>query len=329
MLVIVFFSAVGLRAQTCNTNVNLGQNIVVNGDFSLGETGFTFTAATNCSASLTTACPSGNGYRNGFVKCGSACYSSPGDIWVGDSSGYFNQAFNVGSAGFLNPIPDHSTSSDNKFLMVDGSCTSGIDAWAQTVALTANTNYYFETWVVNLSGQTPAATLQFVVNGNATNPVLTSSSITVSSTKGAWNLFTATFNSGTNTSATIRIQNTTTTGCASAVDFGIDDITLTPGCQYGSAGPQPNLGPDVSICGTGGNITLQSNVPHNSTTTVTWSTGVTGTGVGAHYSLVVHVAGTYAVCLTDNGSCFKSDVIVITPNYTVKIGPDFSLFKPG
>jgi hypothetical protein len=329
LLVIVLSNAGNLKAQTCNTNVSLGQNLVVNGDFSLGETGFTFTAATNCSASLTNACPNGNGYRNGFVKCGSACYSSPGDLWVGDSSGYFNQAFNLGSSGFTHPIPDHSPTADNKFLMVDGSCTSGIDAWAQTLTLTANTNYYFETWVTNLSGQVPAATLQFVVNGNLTNPVLTSSSITVAATQGTWNLFTATFNSGTNTSATIRIQNTTTTGCASAVDFGIDDITLTPGCQFGAAGPQPNLGPDISICGTGGSLTLQSNVPQNSTTTVTWSTGATGTGLGAPYSLVVNAAGTYAVCVSDGGSCVKSDVIVVTPTYSVNIGSDFNLCNPG
>lgn len=140
----------------------------------------------------------------------------------------------------------------------------------------------------------------------------------------------AIWNSGSNppTFATISIENTTLTGCEQFVDFVIDDINFIPGCGYASSGAQPNLGADMTICGKGGSIILDANVPHNSTTTVTWDNNLTGSGLTAPYTRTITSAGTYSVCVTDNGSCTKSDVIVITDTYNINLGNDLVLCSP-
>jgi hypothetical protein len=104
---------------------------------------------------------------------------------------------------------------------------------------------------------------------------------------------------------------------------------LFSGCVYGAAGPQPNLGPDLTICGTGGSIVLNSNVTPASDLTVLWSDGTTGSGMGAPYTKTINAAGTYSVCVTKSGSCTKSDVIVVSNTFSINIGPDQNLCGTG
>jgi hypothetical protein len=298
--------------QTCATTVANGQNIVANSDFSAGNSGFTFSP----------------GYT--YFTCtplpSSSCFSSPGQLWAGGHSDWFNQGFNVGSAGFGNTITDHSPTADNNFLMVDGQCSGTPDAWIQTVTVTANTWYYFETWVTNLNlnaGTVSNATLALYINGTQE---LTFNPPTA---QGTWTHYSYSWNSGAATSATLSIRNITTTGCGSGVDFGLDDVTLTPGCAFADVSTQtPTLASTGTLCGTGGaGIALNSGVP--GTYSFTWknSAGTTVSTSGPSYTATT--AGTYVVCVQNGAGCMKSDVITITSTYTLATLPNPVLCNPG
>jgi hypothetical protein len=288
----------------CTGTVSTGQNLVTNGDFSNLYSGWTHDPA----------------YTN-YAPC-STCYSVPGNIYAGSVPSSFNQAFAN--------IQDHSTSGDNNFLMVDGICTVGIDLWKQTnIPIVPNTNYYFSVWITSLSpaDTSISGTLNFNING-----VDLSTRIAAPGVVGQWVRFPGVvWNSGLNPPSTISIsiQNTTVNGCATAVDFGIDDITFTQGCDFGVTGPQPNLGADFPICGR----TLPFNINPNFKTataaspnmTYTWyKDGVQQTkGMGpSFYNFSVTTApapgssNTYSVCVDSAGSCPKLDEIVINNSTT-------------
>lgn len=295
----------------CPSDLLSGQNLVVNGDFSQGYTGWTYASD-----------PTG---ENGYIRFGSTgqTYSGPGYIYAGSSADHFNHD------GF-DDYPDHSESSDNMMLMVDGICKSGVTLWSQTLNVSPNTNYYFSVWISSLKDNPNfPGTLDFTVNGISLGTPVTAP------LKGhVWDFFEATWNSGSASGPiTITIANTTTQGCDKEVDFAIDDIAFIPGCAYGAVGPQPDLGADRTLCGLGGSgIILDAGVPHNTTTIITWtdSDGITssGSGINAPYTLSATKPGTYSVCVSDNGSCTKSDVIVINNSFTVNLGPDIELCNP-
>ncbi|SFX65814.1 Por secretion system C-terminal sorting domain-containing protein [Cytophaga hutchinsonii ATCC 33406] len=318
LLSVLFFgwfltSSVSLVAQTCATDLNLGENLVVNGDFSNGYTGWSFDAGP------------------GGYKVLTSGQSLPGDILVGTNP---QLQFNTGPGGF-NSYGDHTTGSGN-FLMVDGQCSGGattIRVWYQTVNVVANTNYYFSVWISSLKDMTTdPGNLRFNIGGNSLGANIlapakggaTASNGTQAG--GGWIRYEIVWNSGsTSGPVPISIQNNNLNLCGSQVDFGIDDIAFTPGCSFGAPGPQPNLGPDLTLCGRGGApITLDANVPQKTTTNVYWNDGLSGSGLTAPYTRVISTPGTYSVCVTDNGSCVKSDVIVITNTISVNIGGPYT-----
>jgi hypothetical protein len=288
----------------CPTDLLTGQNLVINGDFEQGYSNWTFTG--------------GAGGYNIFTPPG---WSNPGNIYVGTNP----VTFNPGPPSFMN-YGDHTSGSGN-MLMVDGVCTAGIKLFQQAgIPIKPSTNYYFSVWISSLKDQPNfPGLLNFDINGTNVGAL-----IQAPATGGSWIKYEIVWNSGATPppTVTISIENSNTTGCASEVDFAIDDVSFIPGCAYGSPGPQPNLGPDQTICGKGGSILLNSNVPHNATTTVTWNDGTTGTGLGAPYTKTITAPGTYSVCVTDNGSCVKSDVIVISNNFSINLGPDLNLCNP-
>lgn len=300
----------------CATDLNLGQNLVVNGDFSNGYSNWTFDAP----------------YK---IKGGGN--SNPTDLQVGTNPA----TFNTGGGGFppFDTYGDHTTGSGN-FLMVDGYCSpsSTVKVWSQTVNVVANTNYYFSVWISSLKDMpTNPGNLNFNIGGSDLGSNIlapTFGGATASNgtnTGGGWIRYVIVWNSGaTSGPVALSIQNNNLTACGSEVDFGLDDIAFTPGCDFGSPGPQPNLGVDRTLCGTGGSITLNAGVPMNATTTVSWSDGTTNTGSNpAFYSKVITTPGTYSVCVSDNGSCTKSDVIVITNTFTPTTSPNANLCVTG
>jgi hypothetical protein len=295
-------------SQTCSGTVSNGQNLVTNGDFSQGYTGWTHDPA----------------YIE-YTPC-SGCYSVPGRIYAGSNPNSFNNAFPN--------EPDHtSTSADNNFLMVDGICTEGINLFSQSnIPIAPNTNYYFTVWITSLSSTSPYGTLNFNING-----VDLPTTISAPGTPGTWIKYTASWYSGLTPPATtsISIQNTTTTGCNTAVDFGIDDISFSPGCEFGGPGPLPDLGPDFSICGK----TLPFNINPNFNAATAARADITykwykdgvlqTTGLGpSFYNYSVSAPGTYTVCADSAGNCPKSDILNISNSFSIDLGPDLTLCNP-
>jgi hypothetical protein len=294
-------------AQACSGTVSNGQNLVINGDFSQGYAGWTHDA----------------GYSK-YTYC-SNCYSGPGDIYAHDDQDDFNP-------GAFPRFNDHSSSSDNMMLMVDGVCTNGINLWSQSgIPIVTNTNYFFSVWIAPLIGAPKAqGTLNFNING--TDLV---GNITTNGVVGSWVKVTGNWFSGASTTATISIQNTNTTGCNDGVDFAIDDISFSPGCEFGTLGPLPNLGSDISICGK----TLPFNINPNFNTATQNSANVSYTwykdgvqmsqGFGsAFYNFPVNAPGTYSVCVDSSGSCPRTDIMVVTNSYSIDLGPDQTLCDP-
>ncbi|WP_152268538.1 gliding motility-associated C-terminal domain-containing protein [Agriterribacter humi] len=158
-----------------------GTNIIVNGDFSAGNTGFT------------------SEYNLAPISTTEAEY------FVGPSS----KAWNPHLEG---DCPDHS--GNGNMLLVNGAPQAGVNVWTQTVNVTPNTNYSFSTWIEALFRDNPAQ-LSFSINGNDIGDIITASLPICT-----WTQFYTTWNSGNNTTATIAIvnKNTLTWGNDFALD---------------------------------------------------------------------------------------------------------------
>lgn len=169
-----------------------GADVVTNGDFDSGNSGFS----------------SDYGYvANG---AGQTELNPEGLYSVHTNPNDLHSAFSACS----------DSEGTGNFLIANGSPTDNEIVWEQSVTVTAGTLYYF---VCNLSSVHPdnPAELQFSVNGS-----LIGSVITASTTTCQWDEFYATWNSGGSTSATISIVNKNT--IASGNDFAIDKISFVP-----------------------------------------------------------------------------------------------------
>ena len=206
-------------AQCPNGGTPSAVELVVNGDFSLGNVGFT--------SSYT--------YCNAFQSC-----LYPASTYaVGTDPSYFQQ-FMTGS--------DHTTGTGN-FMIINGADVANVSIWCQTVAVTPNTDYLFSTWVCSVWPQFPAE-LQFSINGVNIGAIFTAPTSTYT-----WLQFFATWNSGSNTTADICIVNQNT--AAGGNDFGLDDISFRAcGCApvIANAGQDTSVckGTSVTLSATGG-----------------------------------------------------------------------------
>jgi gliding motility-associated-like protein len=144
-----------------------GNNLIVNGDFSQGNTGII--------SDYNFANPN----------------TTEGQYFVGTNP----QAWNPN----LTACADHTTGNGN-MMLVNGSATDNAKVWSQTIAVLPNINYAFSTWIQDVAGQNPA-TLQFSINGINMGAALQAGSPCV------WQQFYTTWNSGNNTSAVISIVN--------------------------------------------------------------------------------------------------------------------------
>jgi gliding motility-associated-like protein len=270
------------------TSTLLPGNLVTNGDFSAGNTGFS-------SSYIYAAGPSSTLYEGYY-----SVYNNPNGVHSVFTS--FN---------------DHTSGTGN-MLIINGAGTP-VDVWCQTITVSPNTNYDLSAWIANCSSITTGAyvpILQFKING-----VLVGSSYTVSSAPGVWSNFHTIWNSGTTTSATLCIYNllTTTTGN----DFAIDDIQLRPVCTatdsiYVAINPPTNIhrAKDTTVC-TLTTHTLTAPAGH---TNYIWNTGSTAT------SITVSGWGPYWVS-SDSACTHFVDTFTFHPSAgtAVNLGSDTSL----
>ncbi len=264
-------------------------NLIVNGDFSSGNTGFT----------------------SGYI------YTPPpntteGQYWVGTNAQVWN--------GGMNACGDHTTGSGN-MLLVNGATTPNISVYCETVSVTPNTDYAFSTWLATLTAGN-LAQLQFSING-----ILLGSIFTANATPCVWDQFYTTWNSGANTAATICVVNQNTG--AGANDFALDDISFSAFCTATdsvtvtianslSAQITPDdsicLGSSISLLVSGGNNYVWipatglscSNCPNPTASPTTTTT----------YTVVVSVANCTDTVFT---------TITVLPNPVVSAGNDVSI----
>jgi hypothetical protein len=163
------------------------QNLIVNGDFEAGNTGFT------------------SGYANTPVNLGAGEYSvrTDGSTWNGAFTSF----------------GDHTSGTGN-MMVVNGDDAIGTPVWGQTsIAVTPNTDYYFSAWITSVFPSSPA-TLQFSINGSTLGSIIQATSGTPD-----WLQFYATWNSGSNTSIDLGIVNLNT--AAGGNDFALDDLEFS------------------------------------------------------------------------------------------------------
>lgn len=174
------------------------QNLITNGDFEGGNTGFT----------------------SGYL------YSQPNPL---DGPGHYTVAPSITNGWFAN-CQDHSpNSTTNNMLLGDGAngdvgISAGTNVWCQNVTVEPNTYYEFSTYLSNLNGSGATSTLQFSINSTQIGTPQTTPLGTCQ-----WNQFYVLWNSGISTTANVCISEAS--GAQPGNDFALDDISFSPLCK--------------------------------------------------------------------------------------------------
>ncbi|MFZ5552566.1 MAG: beta strand repeat-containing protein [Bacteroidota bacterium] len=260
------------------TGYTVSVNSVANGDFESGNTGF---------SSDYTFTPPPNG--------------GEGEYWVATGPQVSTWNGGMTSAG------DHTTGIGN-LLIVNGAGTPGNDVWCQTIVVQPNTDYVFSTWVSSFNTGS-LALLQFSINGNTL-----STPFSAPNTTNTWTEFFATWNSGSDTVATICIVNQNTS--LGGNDFGIDDIFFSAVCETTeqititvNTTTDATITPAGPFCANAPAVTLTA-----ATGGGTWTgTGITN-GTTGTFDPAVAGAGTHQIIYTIPGSCGDADTISIVVN---------------
>ena len=171
------------------------QNLLTNGSFEAGNTGFNTDYAN---------------YYNGTSNLNT--YTSDGSYTVGT-----NPSVNsVASDNWAN-IGDHTTGAGN-MLEMDGD-SLGNRFWYETVAVIPNTTYTFSYWATTIDANTNGGEqLQLTLNGTAVG------SANSPNMNNVFVNYTATWNSGTNTTATVALSDLNTGYGFN--DFAVDDMSF-------------------------------------------------------------------------------------------------------
>ncbi len=175
-------------------NISIGNNMVTNGDFEDGNTGFTNGYMYDC--------PFG-GYLSEFRYC---VTDDPQNVHLGATS-----------------CSDH-TSGNGLMLVVNGGTTVNSNVWEETIAVSPNTYYMFSFWVTNWSSFTNLLpTFDINVNG-----ISQGQSFSINSTQCLWKEDCLLWYSDASTSATFQIIDQV--DYYGGNDFSIDDILLQEVC---------------------------------------------------------------------------------------------------
>jgi gliding motility-associated-like protein len=274
----------------------LGSNLVTNGDFSAGNTGFS------------------SGYTVGMGGTWGPV-SNPGTYYITNNA-------NTAHSNFTS-FSGHGGSGN--MMVCNGSSVPNTSVWCTSIAVTPNTNYNFSAWAATCVSGTAAelADLQFSINSS---PI--GGQFSPSMTPGVWSQFNATWNSGANTTANICIVNQNTT--ASGNDFALDDIFFQQICTASDTLVISQSAPlAVSFPSQPGPITcnvqsVQLVPTASSNVSYAWS----GPGTGAADTLSTYTAttgGTYTVTIVDSLGCTGSAPVTVNQNTTppnVDAGPN-------
>jgi len=260
---------------------NYTNNLIANPDFELGNTGFN-TDYTYCN-SHDCLWPLGN---NGYS--------------IGTDADYFLSAFSG---------QDHTSGSGN-FMIVNGAQPSLI-VWQQEIPVKPYTGYAFGVWISTMISLKPAQ-IQFSINGIQVGSLYNAPDYT-----NKWNQVFTTWNSGSATSASIKILDILP--ITEGNDFGLDDLffgeieTCLDSIKV-TASENVNLGPDVLITLPDQQIELSSSVgPFN---IYKWSTGASNS------KIMVNYPGIFWLSATDQNGCESIDSIFVKNSRTFVVFPN-------
>ncbi|MDO8953209.1 MAG: PKD-like domain-containing protein, partial [Draconibacterium sp.] len=262
----------------------IANEMVVNGNFEAGNTGFT----------------SGYGYRDSWTFPAFPTNSAQSSLWaenyygVGTDARYYHTNF-WGK--------DHTSGSGN-FMIVNGNLSAGTPIWQQTVIIQPNTNYYFSAWAMSLNSAGNDAVLQFEVNGVLVGSLARLNPGVSNNSNNGWTRFYSTphWNSGSVSGpVTIRIRNVEP--AAGGNDFGLDDIS------FGTLDPVPGtITPSVDglVCEYGDLRLLANRTSQKPPFTYTW-TGPNGFTSSLENPVIPNAStannGTYNLTFTDGFNC--------------------------
>lgn len=215
------------------------QNLIVNGDFNQGDTGFT------------TDYRYGTGGRFGLL-------SNDTSYAIANNSGATHNRF----------ANCRDNSGIGNMMVVNGSGTEN-NIWCQQISVLPNTGYSFSAFATSVNSENPGR-LQFSING-----VLLGSPFQLSSSTCNWQKFTATWNSSGASTALICVVNVL--GTQAGNDFALDDLTFNQICESKDSITVRVLnlnaawaGP-TTLCQNQAAITLNSLLRPEATTGGTWT----------------------------------------------------------
>jgi hypothetical protein len=210
-----FVTFLGLLA--CGSKHGMAVNIVLNGDFSAGNTGFT------------------NGYV--YVPPAPGSINTEGEYTVGSDPSAFSIYPDWMKFG------DHTNGSGN-MLIANGSPNPNTSVWTQMVSVSPNTNYVFSFWGATVNTVSGSQTvLQPFINSSAVG-----SALTLPVLGGTWTQDSVSWFSGANTTALLTIIDTNTVRPWN--DFALDDISLSGPSSVPDGGSTAML-LSVSLAGLG------------------------------------------------------------------------------
>ncbi len=271
-------------------SINVAQELVVNGDFEAGNTGFVTP-------------PLGpNQYVYQPDIAGNTELYPEGLYGVGPNANTFHNNF-WGQ--------DHTTGTGN-FMIINGFPNGNPQpiVWQATVTVLPNTAYYFAAWGMSVNNSGPFAQLQFNVNGAQVGTVATLPAGVNNNSNNGWTRFYGTWTSGPTTTTAI-ISITDLQNAAGGNDFGLDDISFATLSTFITL--QSASGTDAQTLCTNtaiNNIVYSIGNGNPSGPTVTGlPAGVTSSFSGNLLTIsgTPTIAGIYSYTITTTGGCLVTN----------------------
>lgn len=249
---------------------------------------------------------SGNLVANGDFEAGNTGFTSN---YILGTGGTFGDLSNTGTYGIytspdqghsnFDPCGDHTTGTGN-MLVVNGADTPDQNVWCQTVAIEAGLDYNFSAWLTSAVTGSPAE-LQFEINGTALGNVFTLVNQTCN-----WQQYNTIWNSGSATSATICILNQNTAGGGN--DFALDDINFSQYCTqedsitvYVSEPTASIIAANDDFCGSNSGSLTAEGADGYGDYTYLWGTNANSQTTATATNLPGN--NTYFVTVTDSYGC--------------------------